>query len=337
MGINQIGRVVVMVGPLPWWWWWVRGLSPKVRCRSTCVSVAKDVVGFRYRESDSPPLNCAKSHSACTSEGWMSDRLFMSVPKLRLDSENFTSDSSPFGSRVCGIVCVHFAHVSVCLSLLRTTIFVSNIFVGEYVCEFLMSELTVDFFLVCISWNWVFVCRIASGVYVCCPIFLQVHCGSRGLGHQVCTDHLQEMDKMCVKMVILILSIASCFFLPLALQYYERKTGEQTFFFLGALNNTIFSVLDKTFLRAKIRNSIEHFCHQGLNDRQLACCPIASESGEKYIAAMNAAANFAFVNRGIITTVIRQVRFVCVAPIFPESYTSHSICIIFLKKRLPTS
>jgi tRNA-splicing ligase RtcB len=43
-----------------------------------------------------------------------------------------------------------------------------------------------------------------------------------------------------------------------------------------------------------------------LPDRQLACAPIRSKEGQEYLAAMTAAANFAFCNRQIITHWVRQ-------------------------------
>ncbi len=42
-------------------------------------------------------------------------------------------------------------------------------------------------------------------------------------------------------------------------------------------------------------------------DAQLACAPIKSEEGKQYINAMNAAANFAWANRQVITGVVRAV------------------------------
>jgi len=41
-------------------------------------------------------------------------------------------------------------------------------------------------------------------------------------------------------------------------------------------------------------------------DRELACAPIASAEGRNYLAAMSAAANFAFANRQLITAGIRR-------------------------------
>jgi tRNA-splicing ligase RtcB len=74
-----------------------------------------------------------------------------------------------------------------------------------------------------------------------------IHTGSRGLGHQVCTDYVRRMD--------------------------------------GAM------------ALAGIR----------LPDRQLACAPLNSPEGKAYLAAMSAAANFAWSNRQAITHAARSV------------------------------
>jgi tRNA-splicing ligase RtcB len=78
-------------------------------------------------------------------------------------------------------------------------------------------------------------------------ITLMIHSGSRGLGHQVCTDFLQTM------------------------------------------------------LRASTKYGIP------LVDRQLCCAPIGSDEATRYLGAMAAAANFAFVNRQVMTHWARQV------------------------------
>jgi tRNA-splicing ligase RtcB (3'-phosphate/5'-hydroxy nucleic acid ligase) len=77
-------------------------------------------------------------------------------------------------------------------------------------------------------------------------ITVMIHSGSRGLGHQVCTDHLRVMGDA------------------------SRKYGIT------------------------------------LPDRQLACAPIASPEGRSYLAAMAAAANFAFANRQVMAHWIRE-------------------------------
>jgi tRNA-splicing ligase RtcB len=77
-------------------------------------------------------------------------------------------------------------------------------------------------------------------------VVVLIHSGSRGLGHQVCTDYLDTMH-----------------------------TGMKRF-------------------------GIE------VCDRQLACVPVVSEEGRHYLAAMAAAANFAFANRQMMTHRVRE-------------------------------
>jgi tRNA-splicing ligase RtcB len=74
-----------------------------------------------------------------------------------------------------------------------------------------------------------------------------LHTGSRGLGHQVCTDAVREMDAW--------------------------------------------------LLRAGVT----------LVDRQLAYAPLSSPEGRAYLAAMSAAANFAWANRQVLTHRVREV------------------------------
>jgi tRNA-splicing ligase RtcB (3'-phosphate/5'-hydroxy nucleic acid ligase) len=77
-------------------------------------------------------------------------------------------------------------------------------------------------------------------------VTVMIHCGSRGLGHQVCTDYVRDV---------------------------ARK--------LGSWGIT-------------------------LPDRQLACAPIASAEGHRYLGAMRAAANFAWANRQCIAAGVRR-------------------------------
>jgi len=72
-------------------------------------------------------------------------------------------------------------------------------------------------------------------------VVVLMHCGSRGLGHQVCTDFLKTMNEVMLRYGIT------------------------------------------------------------LPDRQLACVPSQSPEGQNYLAAMAAAANFAWANRQVIT------------------------------------
>ena len=77
-------------------------------------------------------------------------------------------------------------------------------------------------------------------------IVVQIHTGSRGLGHQVATDSIR--------------------------------------------------VMTKTMARHNIT----------VADRELACAPLSSSEGQRYLRAMAAAANFAFANRQLITAAIRR-------------------------------
>ncbi len=73
---------------------------------------------------------------------------------------------------------------------------------------------------------------------------LMIHCGSRGLGHQVCDETLHSLTR----------------------HYHTYGADYAT-----------------------------------LPDRQLACAPITSDEGQRYLGAMQAAANFAWANRQVIT------------------------------------
>ncbi|MGB1586611.1 MAG: RtcB family protein [Thermoplasmatota archaeon] len=93
-------------------------------------------------------------------------------------------------------------------------------------------------------------------------LVVMIHTGSRGLGHQVCQEHVQ------------------------ALQSTATDHG-----------------ID-------------------LPDRQLACAPLASQEAQDYLGAMNAAANFAFVNRSAMATVVRDV----LEPLGGRAETLYDVC-----------
>jgi tRNA-splicing ligase RtcB len=82
---------------------------------------------------------------------------------------------------------------------------------------------------------------LANGMVV-----VMIHCGSRGLGHQTCTDQLREMGS------------------------------------------------------AMGRHGIS------VPDRQLACVPVVSGEGQRYLGAMAAAANFAWANRHVLAHETRR-------------------------------
>ncbi len=99
-------------------------------------------------------------------------------------------------------------------------------------------------------------------------VVVSIHCGSRGLGHQIGTEFLRSM------------------------------------------------------LQAAKRYGIV------LPDRELACAPIDSDEGRRYLGAMRTAINCALANRQIITHLTRQV----FADLFPEARlqllydVSHNTC-----------
>ncbi len=90
--------------------------------------------------------------------------------------------------------------------------------------------------------------RAAADAFGLAPddVVVSIHCGSRGLGHQIGTEFLREM------------AIAA------------KATGIE------------------------------------LPDRELACAPIGSPVGERYLGAMRAAINCALANRQILTHLTRQ-------------------------------
>ncbi len=77
-------------------------------------------------------------------------------------------------------------------------------------------------------------------------VVAQIHCGSRGLGHQVCTDYVDAFQRVLKK--------------------YRIE----------------------------------------LPDRQLVCAPVESPEGQDYLAAMIAAANYAWCNRQVLAHQISQ-------------------------------
>ncbi len=77
-------------------------------------------------------------------------------------------------------------------------------------------------------------------------VVAMIHCGSRGVGHQVCTDEVRTMDR--------------------AMQTYGIEVP----------------------------------------DRQLACVPVRSPEGERYMAAMAACANYGRANRHVLTDGVRE-------------------------------
>lgn len=103
-------------------------------------------------------------------------------------------------------------------------------------------------------------------------VIISIHCGSRGLGHQIGSEFLKTMVE----------------------QGYRP-----------------------------------------IPDRELACAPIQSPLGERYLGAMRAAINCALANRQIFTALVRQA----VAEVFPEAVlpllydVSHNTCKVERHRR----
>ena len=99
-------------------------------------------------------------------------------------------------------------------------------------------------------------------------VLVSIHCGSRGLGHQIGTDYLREM----------------------AITASQYKID--------------------------------------LPDRELACAPIESEVGQRYLGAMRAGINCALANRQILTHLVRQA----FGQLLPDAFlsilydVSHNTC-----------
>jgi tRNA-splicing ligase RtcB len=99
-------------------------------------------------------------------------------------------------------------------------------------------------------------------------ILIAIHCGSRGLGHQIGTDYLKDLGSAATRYKI------------------------------------------------------------NLRDRELACAPIKSPEGQKYLTAMYAGVNCALANRQVIGHLVRRV----FEKVFPEAKiemiydVSHNTC-----------
>src|SRR5208283_3912789 len=62
-----------------------------------------------------------------------------------------------------------------------------------------------------------------------------------------------------------------------------------------------------------------------LPDRQLACAPVDSPEGQRYIASMRAAANFAWCNRQLLMTQAREV----FAEVFGQTWQSMQMNLVY--------
>ena len=102
-----------------------------------------------------------------------------------------------------------------------------------------------------------------------------IHTGSRGLGHQVCTDALAACDRCGAQ----------------GATSAGAGGGRRRWHAPPSLPVCSRAPCSAPPCRAMARAKVK------LVDRQLACMPIGSPEGQAYLGAMQAAANFAFCNR----------------------------------------
>ncbi|HEV2449295.1 MAG TPA: RtcB family protein [Thermoplasmata archaeon] len=96
-------------------------------------------------------------------------------------------------------------------------------------------------------------------------VFVMLHTGSRGLGHQVATEYIARMDAEL------------------------QRAGTP------------------------------------LVDRQLSCAPVGSDSGQRYLQAMAASANYAWANRQLITEGTRRA----FRNVFPDAGDAASLSVVY--------
>jgi tRNA-splicing ligase RtcB len=118
-------------------------------------------------------------------------------------------------------------------------------------------------------------------------VCIMIHSGSRGLGHQVATDALSIMENK---------------FNDLFSNYVMPSMGMTA---LGTNSASSPFSLSYTTISPNAVSTHKKIPFR-LNDRQLACAPIRSKEGQDYLAAMSAAANFAWVNRSSLAFLARQ-------------------------------
>ena len=102
-------------------------------------------------------------------------------------------------------------------------------------------------------------------------VVIMIHCGSRGLGHQIASDYIKKMEEK-----------------------YGTKNSQANF---GTTK------LKTASSRRQQQNFVGFL---DLPDRELINAPIKSQLGKDYFAAHNCAANFAFANKQLITHWIRE-------------------------------
>ena len=129
-----------------------------------------------------------------------------------------------------------------------------------------------------------------------------IHTGSRGLGHQVCTDALSACDRQAACRECSIRGAGCCVLnrgssgmcceVHASVATHLVPTPDSLCVCCASPDCTRCAIWNHvTACRAMARAKVK------LVDRQLACMPIGSPEGQDYLGAMKAAANFAFGNR----------------------------------------
>ena len=109
---------------------------------------------------------------------------------------------------------------------------------------------------------------------------------------------------------------------PEAAAVLELEEGTVTAFIHSGSRGLGYQVCDDnldTMLRAAERYGIE------LPDRQLACAPLDSDEGRRYMGAMRAAANYAFCNRQVLSHRVRSA----IGEVFGGGWEAHGVELVY--------
>lgn len=125
-------------------------------------------------------------------------------------------------------------------------------------------------------------------------ILISIHTGSRGLGHGCCSDIMKEIDE---------------FNKPVSKEDIAEKLRKD---FRAVSDNDLLSKEQKQdlYTKIKLQASLDKKASSSINKNRsdsLQSVPFSSKLGEKYFDVMNTAANFAWVNRSLISEKVKKV------------------------------
>lgn len=127
-------------------------------------------------------------------------------------------------------------------------------------------------------------------------ILISIHTGSRGLGHGCCSDILEEIDQFNSSKIFDVTE-------------FKKKVQQK---FREVSENEALSKEEKHRLYVKIKEDLTEE-RKSLKSKiktkedTLQSVPFRSDIGVKYYEIMNTAANFAWVNRSLITQKVKKV------------------------------